>query len=285
MKKIILLAFLLPLFAKAQNFHFSGRFGLSNYMGDLKEKSLSLKKSKFLGSLGVRYDVTERLVLRSYLTLTSLQADDKDGSLSKQTRNLNFKSKIFDWEGGVQYNILDPNVSWWIPYVYAGIGAFHFKPYTNDAAGDKVFLKPLSTEGQGFRSGTKNYGLTQFSIPFGIGVDRSINEDIRVGLEMGYRKTFTDYIDDVSTTYVDQAALQNARGSKAVELAYRYDEISGASYPAQGTLRGNADNKDAYFYIALTVTVRHFFDSYKKTSGIPGGRKEKRAGCPAARNR
>lgn len=280
----MLLLFCVPLFAAAQNFHFSGRIGMSAYNGDLKAKALSLKGAKVFGSLGARYDLTERIVLRGYFSLTGLQADDKKGTANMKLRNLNFKTKLWELEAGGQFNILDPNVSWWIPYVYAGVGVFHYNPFTKDAGGSKVFLQPLSTEGQGFRSGVKAYKKTQLMIPFGFGVDRSLNEDIRVGFELGYRKLFTDYLDDVSTYYADETALLNARGAKAVELAYRGDEAGAGAYPSDNTIRGNPGSKDGYFYFGLTLTVRHFFDSYKKTSGIPGGRHEKRAGCPASRN-
>jgi hypothetical protein len=286
MKKLLIGFCCLPAFIAAQNFHFSARVGMAAYNGDLKAKAISISQPKLMFSLGARYDITERIAARTYFTLTSLRADDKNGTSAMKQRNLNFKSKIFDWEGGVQYSILNPNDSWWVPYVFAGISVFHFKPYTNDAGGNKVFLKPLSTEGQGFIPGKKEYKLTQLSIPLGIGIERSFNEDMRAGLEIGYRKTFTDYLDDVSGTYVNEAALLAARGPVAVDLAYRGDEVSAGVSPVPGSVRGNTNgNKDGYVYIALTFTIRHFFDNYKKIAGMPGGRKEKRAGCPGSKVR
>ena len=132
-------------------------------------------------------------------------------------------------------------------------------------------------------AGVKNYKLMQFSIPFGFGAEYSLNEDMRLGIEFGYRKTFTDYIDDVSTVYVDQTSLLNARGQTAVDLAWRGDEKGGSPYPAGGTTRGNSKNKDGYYYVAITYTVRYFFDKYKQIVGLPSVRKPKRVGCPASR--
>jgi hypothetical protein len=200
-----------------------------------------------------------------------------------QSRNLNFSTKILDWELTGQYSLFSFNDKWWTPYVYAGIGFYHFKPYTEDANGSKVFLQPLSTEGQGFLPGVKNYKLTQFSIPFGFGAEYSLNEDMRVGLEFGYRKLFTDYIDDVSANYVDEAALLAARGQIAVDLAWRADDKTGAPYPLAGTPRGNPDLKDAYYYVAFTYTIRLVLDKYKEIAGLPSGKKGKRSGCPASR--
>ena len=284
MKKLLLGICFSPLLAIAQNFHFAARFGLAGYQGDLKAKSITLSQMRLMGSIGARYDLSEHLTARSYLTLSSLQADDKKGTASMQQRNLNFKTRLLDWELTAQYNLFSLNDRWWTPYAFAGVGLFHFNPYTEDTGANKTFLKPLSTEGQGFQPGVKEYKLTQFSLPFGFGVDYSLNEDMRVGLEFGYRKLFTDYLDDVSTVYVDQSALLAARGQTAVDLAWRGDEKGGQPYPAAGFTRGNPESRDGYYYIALTFTVRYFFDKYKEIAGIPGGSREKRVGCPASRS-
>ena len=283
MKKLIVLLCFFPLFAGAQNLYLSARLGMANYQGDLKAKSVSFKQSKLLGSLGARYDFSEHISARSYLSLTSLAADDKNGTSFMQSRNLSFKTKIFEWELTGQYSLFSFNNKWWSPYVFAGIGLYHFKPYTQDVNGNKVYLQPLSTEGQGFLPGKKNYSLTQFSIPFGLGAEYSMNEDMRVGLEFGYRKLFTDYLDDVSSTYVDQAALLAARGQTAVDLAWRGDEKTGAPYPAAGTTRGNDKLNDGYFYIGFTYSIRLVLDKYKDIAGMPSGKKAKRSGCPANR--
>ena len=284
MKKLFIILFCFPLIAGAQNFHFSGRLGVAGYLGDLKEQSVTLSQTKIMGSIGVQYDLAEHISARSYLTLTSLKGDDKQGTTAMQLRNLNFRTKLFDWELTAQYNIFSLNDKWWTPYVFAGVGIFHYKPYTTDTTDNKIYLQPLSTEGQGFAAGVNNYKLTQFSVPVGLGVSYALNEDMRLGLELGYRKTFTDYIDDVSTKYVDQAALLSARGQTAVDFAWRGDEIDREPYPPGGTIRGNPNKKDGYYYIALTYTVRYFFDKYKQIVGLPSGRKEKKVGCPATRN-
>ena len=285
MKKLVLISCIFPILVSAQNFHFSVRAGVTSYNGDLKKKSYSFSQSSFIGSIGARYDLTEHITARTYFSLTSLKGDDKKGNPVMKDRNLNFKTGVFEWELGAQYNILNMNDSWWTPYIYAGIGVFHFNPYTKDVNGGKTFLKPLSTEGEGFVPGVKKYGLTQFSIPFGFGAERSLNEDMRVGLELGYRKLFTDYLDDVSDVYTDENALLAAKGQKAVDLAYRGYEVGAGPYPGANITRGNPKSKDGYFYVALTFSFRFYFDKYKQTSGLPSYKKDKRVGCPASRPR
>ncbi|MFI5132625.1 MAG: DUF6089 family protein, partial [Chitinophagales bacterium] len=267
MKKLLFALLFIPLASAAQNFNFSTRLGIANYQGDLKAHSISLSQSKLLFSLGARYDLSEHVMARSYITFTGLHADDKKGTSEMQRRNLNFRSKIFEWEISGQYSLFSLNEKWWTPYIYAGVGVFHFNPSTKDANGNKTYLKPLSTEGQGFMPGIEEYKLWQLNIPFGIGAEYSLNEDMRVGLEMGYRKTFTDHLDDVSGNYVDEAALLTARGQLAVDLAWRGDEKNGGAYPAAGIGRGNPKMKDAYYYLAITVTRRIILDQYKEIAG------------------
>jgi hypothetical protein len=283
MKRLTLLLIILPYAAMSQNFHFSARLGIATYNGDLKASSLSLSQSRFMGSLGVRYDLTEHIALRSYLSLGGLKADDKKGSDAMKLRNLNFKSSIFEWEAGIHYSILDLNYHWWTPFVSAGIGLFHFNPKTVDENGNKVKLQPLATEGQGVVQGVKPYKLTQFNIPISVGVERMLNEDMRVGLELGYRKCFTDYLDDVSGLYADQAVLLAAKGQQSVDLAYRGDEVGAGPYPGAGAVRGNSDNKDGYLFINLNFTLRFYFDKYKQIAGLPSSKRSKKVGCPASR--
>lgn len=282
MKKIVLLLCFVPVLGFSQNLFLSFRAGLSNYQGDLQDKGFTFKKSKFIGSIGVRHDLSEHITLRSYISFTKLAADDKNSSsASANARNLNFTTGLQELEISGQYNIFSLNDKWWTPYFFAGVSFFHFKPYTT-AGNNKVFLQPLSTEGEGVVSGVKKYKLLQLGIPIGVGADYAITEDLRIGLEFGYRKTFTDYIDDVSDRYVDYTTLLNAKGQTAVDLAYRGDELpGGAPYPVAGTLRGNSKHKDAFYFTTLTITWRPFVDQYKRTSGIASMKKaKKKVGCP-----
>lgn len=283
MKGILVLVLLFPVGLYAQDFHISLRAGAANYAGDLQSAAISTRQVRWMGSLGLRYDVSDHLQARTYFTYGKLQADDKYGNAGMRARNLNFKTEILEWEGSMQYDFFSLNDRWWTPYVYAGIGFFHFNPYTNNRSGMKTYLPPLSTEGEGFAPGVSAYKLTQFMIPFGLGAEYALNEDMRLGLEFGYRKLFTDYLDDVSGRYVDRAALLAARGQTAVDLAYRGDEVGAGPYPPAGDLRGSNRNKDAYYYFALTFTVRSFLSSYRKISGLPAYKRSKKVGCPANR--
>ncbi|HET7898060.1 MAG TPA: outer membrane beta-barrel protein, partial [Flavisolibacter sp.] len=140
MKKLFSCLCFLPFAAFAQDFHFSFRLGASSYTGDLAQHAVNTSGIKPMFSLGARYDLSEHLTARTYFSFLGVGADDKNGTASMKARNLNFKTKLFDWELTAQYNIFNLNDKWWTPYVFAGGGIFHFNPYTTDAGGDKVFL-------------------------------------------------------------------------------------------------------------------------------------------------
>jgi hypothetical protein len=101
------------------------------------------------------------------------------------------------------------------------------------------------------------YKLTQFAIPFGAGVKLRLTDNIIVSYELGMRKLFTDYLDDVSTSYADPALLSAARGTTAVQMAYSGGELKNGSavYPAGGAIRGNPKLKDWYYMHGLTISI------------------------------
>jgi hypothetical protein len=152
-----------------------------------------------------------------------IEAADGKNMASLQPRNLSFKSRLYEASLVGEYTFLDMDYKQFSPYVFAGFALFHFSPYAFDTLGHKVFLQPLSTEGQGLAQypDRKVYQRTQISLPFGGGIKFRVQDNVMLGFEIGMRKLFTDYLDDVSTTYVDEATLLAAKGPKAVEMAYR----------------------------------------------------------------
>lgn len=257
--KIIFFSFSFVLFfysVNAQSFHLDFFAGTSNYQGDLQDKGFPFNQAHLAGGVGLSYDLTDHFSLRTGITLGKVSADDKLGR--NKNRNLNFTSSLLEGNIEVQYFItplLQHSLS---PYLFTGIALYHFDPYTHDTSGTKYYLKPLSTEGEGFLAGVKSYKLTQLAIPIGMGVKLNLSDNMNVGLELGLRKLFTDYLDDVSTTYVDESLLLSNRGAKAVELAFRGDELKSGilTYPAAGAKRGSPKAGDMYYFTELTLSFR-----------------------------
>lgn len=253
----LLFSFLLiSLVSAAQGLHLNLFLGTSNYQGDLQDKIYSFDQAHLAGGIGFSYDISNRFSVRADFKIGKISADDEKGR--NKARNLNFTSQLTEGSIDLQYFITTLGRHSLTPYVFAGIGLYHFDPYTFDSTGQKYYLKPFSTEGEGFATGIEKYNLTQVSIPFGAGVKMPLSDNINVGLEVGFRKLFTDYLDDVSGTYIDENLLLANRGSKAVELAYRGGEVKGGSpvYPTAGTQRGNPKLKDWYYFTGLTLSFR-----------------------------
>lgn len=194
--------------------------------------------------------------------------------LWRKQRNLDFKSDIWELYGAFEiyptmifnkYEDYDPTFK---PYGFVGVGIFHFDPKGSlvNTSGTKTWyrLEPLHTEGQGFAvyPDKKPYSLTQMNIPMGLGVRTRISERITISPELLYRKTFTDYIDDVSTTYIDpnnfdiyltpqNAAIARQISDKTVGIV-----TPGVNRYEPGTMRGNSKNMDAYFSFVLKLGIR-----------------------------
>ncbi len=245
--------------------------GTANYQGDLVEKRYTMQNSKIALGIGASYIVNGHFRVRGLFSFGKVTGDDKDNTDPLlQARNLNFFSNISEFSITAHYDILDLDYNKITPYIFAGIGAFHFNPYTFDSVAGKTFLKPLSTEGQGLAAypDRKPYSLTQLNIPFGAGVKFKVNDDVTIAWEIGLRRTFTDYLDDLSTQYVDQATLISERGQLAANVAWRGDEVKNnpSLYPPDGTIRGGPKFNDWFYFSGITATFKiHAGPSYKES--------------------
>ncbi len=272
---------LLPYFAHSQGLHADLHLGVANYQGDLQTKKFTFKGAKPAVGLGLSYDVSNHFVVRGLASFMTVSGADRNTNGIINPRNLDFTSRIWEAQLGVEYNILDITERSFTPYVFAGVAAFHFNPYSHDSSGNKFFLRSLGTEGQGLAQypDKKLYKNNQLSIPFGGGVKFAFTDKLQVGIEVGLRKLFTDYLDDVSGTYADSTILANARGPQAVAFAYRESEIHGPStYPREGAVRGNPDKKDWYYVTGLHIS--YLLGNGNGGGGGRGGGKNK-LGCPA----
>jgi hypothetical protein len=243
--------------------------GGSYYIGDINPLIHFGPMTKPAAGAVFRYNLNPRFALRANVLFGSIQADDAIAkSAAQQQRNLNFKSPVTEFSIQAEFNFLDYQLGderkKFTPYIFLGIGAFKFNPvatYDNYS----YTLQPLGTEGQGLDGGPKKkYKLTQISIPFGVGIKTHLSKRIGLSIEWGMRKTFTDYIDDVSTTYYDPAALAASHGDVS---AVASDPSIGTdpNYSNVGKQRGDPNTKDWYSFAGFVLTLKL---------------KEKRETCP-----
>ncbi len=254
--------------------------GVATYTGDISKQNTFFSTGDYNAAFGgfARYTFHPLIAARvgfNYGNLSGSDAKSTDGSRLK--RNLSFRTKLYELSligefnilGYQPYNLVRP----WSPYIFAGVAGFVFNPQA-ELDGVLYDLQPLGTEGQGLEGNEAPYKLTQFSIPAGIGVKYAINDQWNLGIELGGRKTFTDYIDDISRAYVADEVLLINRGEVAAALANRTGNVQ-----AGGAARGSDKYDDWYFMAGLTISY-NFTDN-----GLVGSRGRNRGGkkgCPAA---
>ena len=235
--------------------------GGSYYIGELNPMGHFNQFTKPAGGIVFRYNFNNRLAARVNAFFGAIEGDDSfTDSPQQQQRNLYFKSNISELSGQLEFNFLDYEIGderrGFTPYMFGGVGGFLFKPQAklNDSWVD---LQPLGTEGQGLpgAASKRKYSLMQLSLPFGVGIKVNLAKSIGVSIEWGMRKTFTDYIDDVSTTYYDPAKIAAKRGAVAAQLS---DPSIGTdpNFTNVGRQRGNPTNTDWYSFAGIALTVK-----------------------------
>lgn len=260
--------------------NFLGELGGANQIGTFFVKDLEFKATRPSAQIAIRYKFNNRMAVKGGVYYQLLNGSDK---LTKEpyrhNRNLSFRANVIELSGqfeffltkeqqGSRYKIKNAkgvkNYDFQA-YLFLGVGGFYFNPQAK-YKGRWENLQPLGTEGQGLPGGpTKKYSRFSVCIPYGIGLKEAITKEWAVGLEIGIRKTFTDYIDDVSGVYYDNAALRAARGDMAADLAdpsllsmpIEYGGNSnGGIQGGAGQVRGHSNHKDAYMFMNITVSYK-----------------------------
>ena len=262
---------------KVSSLDFGPYLGGSNYMGEFTDGYMPLwNKTKFAGGLICRYNYGPYLTFKGTAIYGKIEGSDKNfaSDAYRGRRNLSFKSDIVEFSVQGEWNIRgyeQTKASYgWSPYLFAGVSVFRFNPkaqfnyqsYMMDASlqaqdGDWIELQPLGTEGQETTkfNDKRRYSLTQLSVPVGLGAKWQLDDYWAFGFEFGVRKTFTDYLDDVSSIYVDNIIVGGASGPMAVALKDRSMEVGQTPFE-NGDVRGNAATKDWYVIGGLTLTYR-----------------------------
>jgi hypothetical protein len=280
-----------------------------NYFGDLspspKRLSTDIGLTKpaigvsFIHRFGPRYQLVGSFMYGGIRGSDSESADEGDtkNGIYRYNRNLSFRNRLKELSAVAQIDLYPNKATYisrvnWTPYIYGGVAVFHHNPQAQapavDAAGNStgkkgewVDLQPLGTEGQyaDLQPGDVNYGLKpyklfQFAIPMGIGARFRINQVMDFAVEMGFRYTFTDYLDDVSGNYVNLDVFGDDNLARA--MSYRTNEVKGTPpppSPGSGTMdsggytvwsgygheypdnmRGNKNDKDIYTVTTFRLT-------------------------------
>lgn len=241
--------------------------GAMYYIGDLNPTKHYPRDTKLGGGLLFRHNFSDRFALRLQGLYGTLQAYDSDSDDSLAAlRNLHFRSRMFEFAGIMEVNFFkyrsrEKDGRTWTPFLFAGIAYFRANPQAqlNDTW---YSLQQLGTEGQGTSArDTEAYKIDQLSLPFGAGLKFNFGR-LDMQLEWGLRRTSTDYIDDVSDTYVDNDLLAVENGPLAAAFGDRsgLNELPG--YSNADRARGDRNTRDWYSYsgISFTYILSRFSD-------------------------
>lgn len=265
--------------------------GVSFYMGDLNPKGV-FQGSRPAGGLIYRYNINPRFAFKAVALFGSLQASDaKTGT---PERNLSFRSPLSELSAQVELNFLKlynaKGRNFCTPYLFVGIGMFSFNPQT-ELNGQWYDLQPLGTEGQdldakdpvtGLVYDQKRYKLTNVAIPFGLGFRINFLQYYSIGLEWGFRKTFTDYIDDVSGQYVRRDFFLERRSDMLIaDLSDRTTAVDAYGFPdynKPGSMRGNnSKTTDWYSFALINFTFKlNYSKDCQTTTANPTVKKSKK---------
>lgn len=262
--------------------------GASNFLGDLgglnrigtdySPMDLEWALTRPSGHVGFRYRLKPWLTTKTHLQYGILKGDDAlTQEPSRHYRNLRVRTHLFEVAQHFELIIFN-NEHFGKRYKLHGlkgmrnkntlvylIGGFSFFGFIPQGPGDGGWtnLRPLNTEGQGLPGGPQPYKFYNFGIPMGGGVKIGIDALWRITFELTYTKTFTDYLDDVSSVYYDNSAIEVAYGPTA---AYFADPSTGefANWTNPGEMRGDSKQKDAYLFFNVSFARNITYKRSKK---------------------
>lgn len=266
---------------------FGVSLGASNYLGEIggQEETrrdfvfdMKLNRTQYVFGAFGRYKFSPQLSAHVGFNYGQIKANDYNSqNPARVARNLSFRNNILELSGRMELTLYyDNDVSgrgYYNPdfriFGFVGAGIMKHNPKTryegplNEYHGKLIELQPLQTEGV-------EYDLWQFTLPAGIGLNFTHRKTHRFGWEIGYRTTFTDYLDDVSTNYVDASQLNQEHLAIATELANRTNEESLANAAAYaekydmdvpnagsfvaGEKRGDVTNNDGYLFTQFSYS-------------------------------
>lgn len=250
----------------AQTFFSASEWGItlggSQYFGDLNDH-YGFHYVRPVAGMFARYHFNPFISGRVNLSYTKVGYEDKFNSNPyEKMRNLNFRSDVIEVSAQAEFNFFrfatGEENSRFTPYLTGGIGAFYYNPYTiyNDK---RYYLRPLGTEGQNAGSPERKYSKISMCFPIGAGFKYWMRPGMNFGFEIADRLTLTDYLDDVSTTYVgaDKFPTDPQNPNPAYVLQDRSVELNPNNPLGRaGKQRGNSSTKDQYMYFIFNLSFQ-----------------------------
>ncbi len=262
MRQLIVLVFItgIAMNLNSQTLELGGFIGTSYYLGELNP-GLPYNQTQLAYGALARYNLNERWAIKMSYYKGKVKGSDETGGWV-EGRDLNFKSVINDISLVAEFNFwkyfTGSKKNYFTPFLFGGVSFFTFEPQSFGGTA----LQPIGTEGQniGF-AGRSPYDQYSFAFPFGFGFKYSLSERLGITFEWGMRKTFTDYIDDISTTYYLQGSGIDPSdpGQILSDPTMNHDAYM---------QRGDSKTNDWYNYTGVTITYKFDLRSNKRCNNV-----------------
>lgn len=248
--------------------NFLGELGGADQVGTDYLKDYEWAATRLALTAGLRFKQTQQISHKMNVIVGLVAGNDAlTDEPIRNARNLNFRSPLIE----VGYNfefylkkekrghrfklrgVKGLRSMGLYPYGFFGISGFFFAPQ-GKVDGRWEWLRGLNTEGQTLSPTREQYSQFQLAIPLGVGIKYAIDRRWLIGLEFGIRKTFTDYIDDVSTTYYPNQLIEDSFGTTAALAADPTAETWIGAAPYQQ--RGDPTDNDSYMFVLVTANYK-----------------------------
>lgn len=248
----------LPVLIFSQVIEIGPLAGLSLYYGDLSPEGFNsaIQNTNLAGGGLIRLNTKHNLAFRLAGIHTKLTGDDTKNSVQRD-RKLNFQTHLTELSLTAEWHFIRLGSSRYgaiYPFVYAGVGMFYFNP-KGRLNQEWIELHELGTEGQGLPEYPEQYDLVQPMIPIGGGFKMDIENFGTIALEIGARKLFTDYVDDVSGTRINYQDILENHGIVAARLSYPQTDPKDLNTTNFNYRRGSSEFMDWYYVMNVSFSI------------------------------
>lgn len=250
--------------------------GLSNYLGDIGSgvtprrgfiSDMELQSTRLTAGMSIRGRISPGWYWSGGLHYVGIEGDDARTEYGpRRARNLHFKNNLVDLTGRVHYGIRLSNSgqnarNQTLLTFFSGVGLYLSNPKatirdpeTGAFGSEWHALQPLRTEGV-------SYSRVGACVPVGMSFETRASGGLMVGVELAWRFTYSDYLDDISGMYAfhPDGSLAQQLGSQASEYSLAQagpgsGELANHQYTPSGTLRGNSNRTDGYGTLTVTIS-------------------------------
>ena len=235
---------------------FLSDLGGKDFDGSNDPSDIDFRETRYAFGSGIQYNLPKGLSFGLDAFYTRVAADDAETNWNRKYRKLKVRTDIIETALKLEYTV--PQYSGALSgfYANAGAGLCFFRPM-NELNGVWYKLRPLGTQGQFADPSQSPYDYYSLVIPFGFGKKFSLKNGMTLALDISLRKTFTDYLDDVSGVYYDATQIEETNGELAAYFSNPsvVEPIDGVVLGEPGTLRGSNAYNDNYFLFGFKLHI------------------------------